>query len=99
MDTYQSNLAGLLGLSAALFLAQKTLRSKSVVDKSFEKKDTIDKKAGDAAKASQWSFLAVYALVMGSDWLQVRVAQFKPPSPQLSFYFIFEFRLIFRNDP
>ncbi|PSR99097.1 hypothetical protein BD289DRAFT_458671 [Coniella lustricola] len=72
MDTYQSNLVGLLGLSAVLFVAQRTLQDSSPSKKSpgTQSKAQIDKKPTVAAEASQWSFLTVYALAMGSDWLQ-----------------------------
>ncbi|KAK3937865.1 major facilitator superfamily transporter [Diplogelasinospora grovesii] len=59
MDIYTLNLTGLLALCGALFVAQRTPNTKS------------PKPTKNTNKAnSQWSFLVVYALVMGADWLQ-----------------------------
>lgn len=63
MDTYQLNFAGLLGLCAVLFVAQRKPTEQA--------KPSGKVKNVDSAEASQWPFLAVFALVMGSDWLQV----------------------------
>ncbi|KAJ4411326.1 hypothetical protein N0V82_009015 [Gnomoniopsis sp. IMI 355080] len=70
-DPYQINLAGLLGLCGVLLVAQRYSSKETPVDKSTEsKKKTIKDKAIESAEASQWPFLTVFALVMGSDWLQ-----------------------------
>lgn len=63
MDIYQLNFAGLLGLCAVLFVAQR---------KPAEQAKPGATKKIDSAEASQWPFLTVFALVMASDWLQVR---------------------------
>lgn len=73
------NLAGLLALCAALFVAQRN--SSTSAESKPEEKDEKSKAAAaaatsqarEAAKASQRAFLIVYALVMGADWLQVKV--------------------------
>lgn len=57
---YQINLAGLLGLCAALAFAQR----KPAAGKAA-------KSSSANPEASQWPFLVVYSLVMGADWLQV----------------------------
>lgn len=68
MDTYQLNLAGLLGLCAALFAAQRVINPQ---EKSSGKSPPTSKNQDvSSAEASQWPFLVVYTLVMGSDWLQ-----------------------------
>ncbi|TPX18860.1 uncharacterized protein E0L32_011475 [Thyridium curvatum] len=75
MEIYQMNLAGLLALCAALFVAQRN--SSTSAESKPEEKDEKSKAAAaatsqarEAAKASQRAFLIVYALVMGADWLQ-----------------------------
>lgn len=66
LDIYQINLAGLLLACGVLFASggqDKTDVSKKDAKKSPQQKP---KQTG-----SQWAFYVVYALVMGSDWLQV----------------------------
>lgn len=63
MDTYQLNFAGLLGICAVLFVTQRKPAEQA--------KPSGKAKNVDSAEASQWPFLTVFALVMGSDWLQV----------------------------
>ncbi|KAG8169478.1 hypothetical protein KVR01_000223 [Diaporthe batatas] len=72
MDTYQLNFAGLLGLCAALFIAQrrKPAQPKQDANKAEAKKEPETKQQTHSDEASQWPFLVVFALVMGSDWLQ-----------------------------
>lgn len=74
MDTYQLNFTGLLGLCAALFVAQrrKPAQPKKGATSSESKKDPKPKQKTNSDEASQWPFLVVFALVMGSDWLQAR---------------------------
>lgn len=72
MDIYQLNFTGLLGLCAVLFIAQRSSSQHKPDSKSSDSKKKPDAKEGDIAEASQWPFLLVFALVMGSDWLQVR---------------------------
>lgn len=74
MDKYQLNFAGLLGLCAVLFVAQrkKPAQPKQDAKPAEPKKDPKPKQATDRQDASQWPFLVVFALVMGSDWLQAR---------------------------
>lgn len=74
MDTYQLNFAGLLATCAVLFVVQRTSAQEEPQEASSSKKK-IKGKEVDAAEASQWPFLAVFALVMGSDWLQVRTCR------------------------
>lgn len=76
MDTYQLNFTGLLGLCAVLFVAQ---RRKPAQPKQDAKKASQPKQKTDNNEASQWPFLVVFALVMGSDWLQARLPQPKLP--------------------
>ncbi|WYZ35551.1 hypothetical protein EsH8_X_000198 [Colletotrichum jinshuiense] len=66
LDIYQLNLAGLL-LACGVLFAQRG-QEKDKASKENEKKDTKQKKKQQ--QDSQWSFYVVYALVMGSDWLQ-----------------------------
>lgn len=75
MDTYQLNFTGLLGLCAALFVAQrrKPAQPKQDAKSTESKKDSKPKQKTDGKEASQWPFLVVFALVMGSDWLQARL--------------------------
>lgn len=68
MDVYQINLTGLLGLCAALFVAQRKPADQA---NKTSKDQSGPAKHVDSAEASQWPFLTVFALVMGSDWLQV----------------------------
>lgn len=72
MDTYQLNFTGLLGLCAALFVAQrrKPAQPKQDAKSTESKKDAKAKQDTNSNEASQWPFLVVFALVMGSDWLQ-----------------------------
>lgn len=72
MDTYQLNFAGLLGLCAVLFIAQRKPAQEKPDEKPSDSKKSPKVKEVDNAEASQWPFLTVFALVMGSDWLQVR---------------------------
>lgn len=75
MDTYQLNFTGLLGLCAALFVAQrrKPAQPKQDAKSTESNKDAKAKQDTDSNEASQWPFLVVFALVMGSDWLQARL--------------------------
>lgn len=74
MDTYQLNFTGLLGLCTALFVAQrrKPAQPKQDAKKAEAKKDSKPEQNTGSNEASQWPFLVVFALVMGSDWLQAR---------------------------
>ncbi|KAF9876055.1 major facilitator superfamily transporter [Colletotrichum karsti] len=65
LDIYQLNLAGLL-LACGVLFASGT-EQKQVAKKDEKKKDS---KQQQKQKGSQWAFYVVYALVMGSDWLQ-----------------------------
>ncbi|EFQ33535.1 major facilitator superfamily transporter [Colletotrichum graminicola M1.001] len=65
LDIYQINLAGLLLACGTLFASGS--RDKQNVAKKDEKKDTKQK---PKKQGSQWAFYVVYALAMGSDWLQ-----------------------------
>lgn len=73
MDVYQLNFAGLLSLCAVLFVAQRSPTQEKSKDESSSsaKKNLKKQKVTDGSEASQWPFLTVFALVMGSDWLQV----------------------------
>lgn len=79
MDTYQLNFTGLLGLCAVLFVAQrrKPAQPKQDAKPTESKRGSKPKQKMDGNEASQWPFLVVFALVMGSDWLQAR-----PHSPR-----------------
>ncbi|KAL8392191.1 hypothetical protein RB595_002397 [Gaeumannomyces hyphopodioides] len=68
MDIYQLNLAGLVGLCGVLFLAQRKPTAPAAKDSKTKKDAKAEGADGDAA--SQWPFLLVFSLVMGSDWLQ-----------------------------
>ena len=68
-DTYQLNLTGLLGLCAALFLAQQN-RTKTRAGKPDAPAQSRSGGGGRGGDASQTAFLVVYGLVMGADWLQ-----------------------------
>ncbi|KAH8763693.1 hypothetical protein F5883DRAFT_111397 [Diaporthe sp. PMI_573] len=72
MDTYQLNFTGLLGLCAVLFVAQrrKPTQPKQGAKPAEVKKDSKPEQKINGNEASQWPFLVVFALVMGSDWLQ-----------------------------
>ena len=76
MDTYQLNFTGLLGLCAVLFVAQrrKPAQPKQDAKPAEVKKDSKPKQKTDSNEASQWPFLVVFALVMGSDWLQASLS-------------------------
>ncbi|GKT44178.1 molybdate-anion transporter [Colletotrichum spaethianum] len=65
LDIYQLNLAGLLLACGTLFASGS--QEKQKVAKKDVKKDTKPK---PKQQGSQWAFYVVYALVMGSDWLQ-----------------------------
>lgn len=71
LDIYQLNLAGLLAACGALFASSNT-------DKPVKKdeKSAKQQKKEKPQQGSQWAFYVVYALVMGSDWLQVN--QYQP---------------------
>lgn len=70
LDIYQLNLAGLLVACGALFASSST-------DKPVKKdeKSAKQQKKEKYQQGSQWAFYVVYALVMGSDWLQVNQYQ------------------------
>jgi len=80
MDIYKANLAGLLGLCGALFVAQRQTAPKSATtdgkktteSKNGKKTSGPASKVVDGSDPVQWAFLVVYSLVMGADWLQVR---------------------------
>ncbi|KZL85017.1 major facilitator superfamily transporter, partial [Colletotrichum incanum] len=65
LDIYHINLAGLLLACGTLFASGSQEEHKAA--KEDGKKDTKQK---PKRQGSQWAFYAVYALVMGSDWLQ-----------------------------
>ncbi|GKT94226.1 major facilitator superfamily domain-containing protein [Colletotrichum tofieldiae] len=65
LDIYHLNLAGLLLACGMLFASGRQEEHKVV--KKDEKKVTKQK---PKRQGSQWAFYVVYALVMGSDWLQ-----------------------------
>ena len=69
LDVYQINFAGLLGLCGILFAASRKSTKSNVKGQGVSK--TASKKASTNPEASQWTFLVVFALVMGADWLQV----------------------------
>lgn len=74
MDTtYQLNLGGLLGLCGALFIAQRYTSQEPSEERPTGPKKIKDKVV-DTTEASQWPFLTVFALVMGSDWLQASLS-------------------------
>ncbi|GJD00831.1 major facilitator superfamily transporter [Colletotrichum higginsianum] len=66
LDIYQLNLAGLLLACGALFASGRQ-EKQNVAGKDVKK----DAKQKQKRQGSQWAFYVVYALVMGSDWLQV----------------------------
>ncbi|EJT68705.1 hypothetical protein GGTG_13719 [Gaeumannomyces tritici R3-111a-1] len=68
MDIYQLNLAGLIGLCGVLFLAQRKSTTPATKDSKTKKDAKAEGAEGDGP--SQWAFLVVFSLVMGSDWLQ-----------------------------
>lgn len=72
MDAYQINFAALIGLCGALFLAQPKAKEAASETKGSKAGEKKTKKSADTTDASQWPFLVVFCLVMGSDWLQVR---------------------------
>ncbi|KAI8153412.1 Molybdate-anion transporter [Colletotrichum sp. SAR 10_70] len=65
LDIYQLNLAGLLVACGALFASSST--DKPVKN---DEKSAKQQKKEKPQQGSQWAFYVVYALVMGSDWLQ-----------------------------
>ncbi|CCF33927.1 major facilitator superfamily transporter [Colletotrichum higginsianum] len=65
LDIYQLNLAGLLLACGALFASGRQ-EKQNVAGKDVKK----DAKQKQKRQGSQWAFYVVYALVMGSDWLQ-----------------------------
>ena len=69
LDTYQLNFAGLLGLCGALFVA--SYNPSKPEGKAPKSKTPDGQKSPTNSEATQWSFLVVFALVMGADWLQV----------------------------
>ncbi|KAI6587151.1 hypothetical protein MCOR12_009620 [Pyricularia oryzae] len=70
MDAYQINFAALIGLCGALFLAQPKAKEAASETKGSKAGEKKTKKSADTTDASQWPFLVVFCLVMGSDWLQ-----------------------------
>ncbi|KAL1865347.1 hypothetical protein Daus18300_007237 [Diaporthe australafricana] len=64
MDTYQLNFAGLLGLCAVLFVAQrkKPAQPKQDAKSAKSKEESESKQKTDTTEASQWPFLVVFAL-------------------------------------
>ncbi|KAJ0108159.1 hypothetical protein J7T55_000124 [Diaporthe amygdali] len=64
MDTYQLNFTGLLGLCAALFIAQRRKPAQPKKDEkpAKSKNDAASKQKADSTEASQWPFLVVFAL-------------------------------------
>jgi hypothetical protein len=66
MDTYQLNFLGLMGLCAALFLAQGRSKKEEI------KGSKPSQNTKNTDSSSQWAFFVVYSLVMGADWLQVK---------------------------
>ncbi|WQF86150.1 hypothetical protein CDEST_11164 [Colletotrichum destructivum] len=68
LDIYQLNLAGLLLACGALFASGR--QEKQKLARKDVKKDAKQKQK-QKRQGSQWAFYVVYALVMGSDWLQV----------------------------
>ena len=69
MDIYTINLTALLGLCGALFYMQKSQsQSQAAATKPTDKNSKTQKQTPPSS--SQWPFLAVYTLVMASDWLQ-----------------------------
>lgn len=80
--SYQLNLGSLLGLCGALFIAQRYSSKEQPEEKLPKSKKQIKDKVVDSTEASQWPFLTVFALVMGSDWLQARPSH--PPALQLT---------------
>lgn len=71
--TNQLNLAGLLGLCGVLFIAQRQSSQETPDKKPTETSKKTKDKVLNSTEASQWPFLTVFALVMGSDWLQARL--------------------------
>ena len=63
LDTYQLNLAGLV-LACAVILAVTAQRQAGT-------KSETSRDSPQQNHASQKAFFIVYALIMGSDWLQV----------------------------
>ncbi|KAF6807222.1 major facilitator superfamily transporter [Colletotrichum sojae] len=68
LDIYQLNLAGLL-LGCGILFASNSQAKDETVERS-EKKDIKRQENHGNQEATQWAFYVVYALVMGSDWLQ-----------------------------
>ncbi|TDZ40309.1 Molybdate-anion transporter [Colletotrichum trifolii] len=64
---YQLNLVGLLLACGLLFAKGSAKDTEIAKPNSKDKAKQVDKKS---ANVSQWPFYVVYALVMGSDWLQ-----------------------------
>lgn len=81
--SYQANLGGLLGLCGALFIAQRysSKEPEQLEEKPTKSPKQIKDKVVDSAEASQWPFLTVFALVMGSDWLQARLPPTRTANP------------------
>lgn len=80
MDVYHFNFAALIGLCAVLLMAQRDPNKAKVGTKPSQPKKAGKEKKIDTKEASQWPFLTVYGLVMGSDWLQASKS-LPPPSP------------------
>lgn len=68
LDIYQLNLAGLLLACGVLFVSGAEDKK---VAKEDMKKGSKQQQTQKPQQGSQWAFYVVYALVMGSDWLQV----------------------------
>ena len=85
MDVYTANLAGLLALCGGLFWTQRQQQQQHrkiqalKAQQNGKGRDAVETSSASQASAkpqsssssSHWAFLAVYALVMASDWLQV----------------------------
>lgn len=77
LDAYQRNLAGLLLVCGTLLAtgSGETSRKSGAQDEKRRRHDA-------PPRASQWAFYVVYALVMASDWLQVRTLSPSALRPQ-----------------
>lgn len=67
LDSYQKNLAGLLLVCGTLLATGPEITKPRPVAQ-----DEKSRQYAASPQASQWAFYTVYALVMASDWLQVR---------------------------
>ena len=66
LDPYQKNLAGLLLVCGTLLATGSSAKGR------LSAEDVKRRQYGADYRGSQWAFYVVYALVMASDWLQVR---------------------------